>query len=97
MGAILVAAGFADYPLIAYHFTRAETVPGNWIAIFYSVAMAVSGTGSLVLGRLFDRYGFIVLVILNPPRPLRLRRSSFWQLLGSAARCGRLGPGMEFY
>jgi len=51
LGAVLIAAGFADYSLIAYHFTRAQTVPSNWIAIFYSVAMAVSGTGSLVFGR----------------------------------------------
>jgi MFS family permease len=65
LGAILVAAGFADYPLIAYHFTRADIVTGNWIAIFYAVAMAVSGTGSLLLGRLFDRYGFAVLVGLT--------------------------------
>ena len=65
LGAILVAAGFADYPLIAFHFTRNGTVPSDWIAIFYAVAMAVSGTGSLVFGRLFDRYGFTVLVILT--------------------------------
>jgi hypothetical protein len=25
LGAIIVAAGFADYPLIAYHFARAVT------------------------------------------------------------------------
>lgn len=65
LGAALVAAGFADYPLIAYHFSRSGIVPGNWIAIFYAVAMAVSGTGSLVLGRLFDRFGFAVLIALT--------------------------------
>src|SRR5579883_3093900 len=48
LGATLVAAGFADYPLIAFHFSRTEAVSGNWIAVFYAVAMAVSGTGSLV-------------------------------------------------
>lgn len=64
-GAALVAAGFADYPLIAYHFQRAGAVPGEWVAIFYSIAMAVSGTGSLVLGRLFDRWGFRVLIVLT--------------------------------
>jgi MFS family permease len=64
-GAILVAAGFADYPLIAFHLGRNGTVAGDWIAIFYAVAMAVSGTGSLVFGRLFDRFGFVVLVILT--------------------------------
>ncbi len=97
LGAILVAAGFADYPLIAYHFTRAETVPGNWIAIFYSVAMAVSGTGSLVLGRLFDRYGFIVLVILTLASasfaPL-VFFGNFWAALLGAAVWG-LGMGVH--
>jgi MFS family permease len=64
-GAALVAAGFADYPLIAYHFSRAGTVRGDWIAIFYAIAMAVSGTGSLVFGRLFDRFGFSALIGLT--------------------------------
>ncbi len=64
-GAALVAAGFADYPLIAYHFRRVDSVPGEWIAIFYAIAMAVSGTGSLVFGRLFDRFGMNVVVVLT--------------------------------
>jgi MFS family permease len=64
-GGVLVAAGFADYPLIAYHFSRSHIMPGMWIAIFYAVAMAVSGSGSLVLGRLFDRFGFSVLIWLT--------------------------------
>jgi len=64
-GASLVAAGFADYPLIAYHWSREALVPADWIPVFYSVAMAVSGTGSLAFGRLFDRYGLKVLVALT--------------------------------
>jgi MFS family permease len=64
-GAALVAAGFADYPLIAYHWSLHSVVGGEWVAIFYSVAMAVSGAGSLVLGRLFDRFGFRVLIALT--------------------------------
>jgi len=64
-GAALVAAGFADYPIIAYHLSREGVARGEWIAIFYSVAMAVSGTGSLALGRLFDRWGFSVLIGLT--------------------------------
>jgi MFS family permease len=64
-GAALVGAGFADYPLIAYHFSKSNVVPGEWIAIFYSVAMAVSGMGSLLFGRLFDAFGFKVLIALT--------------------------------
>jgi predicted MFS family arabinose efflux permease len=64
-GAALVAAGFADYPLIAYHLSQTGVASGPWVAVFYSVAMAVSGGGSLLFGRLFDRFGFRVLVGLT--------------------------------
>jgi len=97
LGAVLVAAGFADYPLIAFHFIRAETVPSSWIAIFYSVAMAVSGTGSLVLGRLFDRYGFVVLVVLTLISALfapLVFLGGFWLALLGAAIWG-LGMGVH--
>lgn len=66
LGAVsLVAFGFADYALIAYHFTKAAVVPHPWIPIFYALAMGASGLGSLAFGRLFDRYGLIVLVPLT--------------------------------
>jgi MFS family permease len=64
-GASLVAAGFADFSLIAYHFQKASVVPGTWIPVFYSVAMAVSGIGSLLFGRMFDRSGLWILVPLT--------------------------------
>ena len=64
-GAAMVAAGFADYPLIAYHFTTSDVLPREWVAIAYAIAMGVSGSGSLLFGRLFDRHGFRVLVALS--------------------------------
>jgi MFS family permease len=64
-GAVLVAAGFADFTLIAYHFEKASVVAHAWVPLFYSVAMAASGLGSLVFGRLFDRAGFAILVPLT--------------------------------
>jgi MFS family permease len=97
LGAILVAAGFADYPLIAFHFAKSGTVPNDWIAIFYAVAMAVSGAGSLVLGRLFDRYGFTVLVILTLVSALfapLVFLGGFWLALAGAAVWG-LGIGVH--
>ncbi|HKO26405.1 MAG TPA: MFS transporter [Solirubrobacteraceae bacterium] len=63
--AALVAAGFADFPIIAYHFQRSGTVRADLMPVFYAAAMAVSGTGSLVFGRLFDRHGIAVLVPLT--------------------------------
>ncbi|CAM5189021.1 hypothetical protein CDEF62S_02270 [Castellaniella defragrans] len=64
-GAGLVAMGFADYPLIAYHFAHGHAVPGQWIAVFYAVAMGTGGAAAPVCGRLFDRYGFRVLIVLT--------------------------------
>jgi predicted MFS family arabinose efflux permease len=63
--AALVAAGFADFPIIAYHFQRSGTVNADLTPVFYAAAMAISGTGSLVFGRLFDRHGIGVLVPLT--------------------------------
>ena len=65
LGAVLVAAGFADFPLIAFHFQRMATVSASSIPIFYAVAMGVSGLGSLLFGRLFDRFGITVLIPLT--------------------------------
>jgi MFS family permease len=96
-GAALVAAGFADYPLIAYHFDKAHVVPGEWIAIFYAVAMAVSGAGSLLFGRLFDRYGFKVLIGLTIVSALfapLVFFGGFWTALLGAAICG-MGMGVH--
>jgi predicted MFS family arabinose efflux permease len=64
-GAALVAAGLADFPLIAFHFQQARTVSAPIVPVFYAVAMAVSGTGSLIFGRLYDKAGIGVLVPLT--------------------------------
>jgi MFS family permease len=96
-GAALVAAGFADYPIIAYHFSRTGAVPGEWIAIFYAVAMAVSGSGSLLFGRLFDRFGFSVLIgltLLSASFAPLVFLGGFWTALIGAAIWG-LGMGVH--
>jgi MFS family permease len=64
-GAALVAMGFADFPLIAFHFQRAGTVSMAWVPVFYAIAMGVSGIGSLAFGHLFDRSGIRILIPLT--------------------------------
>jgi predicted MFS family arabinose efflux permease len=61
----LVAAGFADFPLIAFRFQESGVVPPAVVPIFYAIAMGVSGVGSLVFGRLFDRRGLRILIPLT--------------------------------
>jgi len=57
VAAAFIAAGYADFPLIAYHFQAAAVVGAAWIPILYAVAMAADALAALVLGRLFDRIG----------------------------------------
>uniref|UniRef100_A0A7C6AAI3 MFS transporter n=1 Tax=candidate division WOR-3 bacterium TaxID=2052148 RepID=A0A7C6AAI3_UNCW3 len=58
----LVAFGYVDFPLIAYHFKKVAVVSDNWIPIFYALAMGVDAIAALLFGRLFDRLGVITLV-----------------------------------
>jgi MFS family permease len=96
-GAALAAAGFADFPLIAYHFQHAGTVPTTLTPIFYAVAMAVSGAGSLVLGRVFDRAGIGVLIPLTAVAALYAPLAflgGFWPVLVGVSLWG-LGMGAQ--
>jgi MFS family permease len=97
IGAALVAAGFADFSLIAYHFQKTSVIPNTWVPVFYSVAMAVSGIGSLLFGRLFDRVGLWILgpltVISAASAPL-VFLGGFWLALIGSALWG-LGMGVH--
>jgi predicted MFS family arabinose efflux permease len=96
-GAALCGAGFADYPLIAYHFDQAHTVSTLIVPVFYAVAMAVSGVGSLIFGRLYDRAGIGVLlpltVVAAGYAPL-VFLGGFWPALAGMALWG-LGMGVQ--
>ncbi|MBV9760012.1 MAG: MFS transporter [Acidobacteriaceae bacterium] len=60
--AALIAAGFADFSLIAFHFRQASTVPQDVIPVYYSVAMVTSALAALLIGRLLDSGGLRVLI-----------------------------------
>lgn len=95
--AALVAAGFADFQLIAYHFQKADAFKVSWIPILYAIAMAVSGAGSLAFGRMFDRSGIRVLVPLTIVSALFapfVFLGGFWMAVTGAALWG-LGMGVH--
>lgn len=73
--AALVAAGFADFPLIAFRFQQSAVVPPAVVPIFYAIAMGVSGVGALAFGHLFDRLGLRILI------PLTLASAAFAPLV----------------
>jgi MFS family permease len=57
-----IAAGYIDFPLMAYHFKQRAIAPEDWIPVFYAVAMGVDALAALLFGRLFDRAGIGVLL-----------------------------------
>ena len=86
--AAAIAAGYADFPLIAYHFGRHNVVPAEWIPVLYAVAMGVDAVAALVFGRLFDRFGIPVLIaatLLSAPfAPLVFQGSAASAVAGMA-------------
>jgi predicted MFS family arabinose efflux permease len=59
----LIAAGFADFALIAFHFQKGGVVPQSTIPVLYAVAMATGALSALVFGRLFDTFGLPILLL----------------------------------
>lgn len=58
----LTMAGFAAFPLIAYHFTVTGTVSEAEIPLFYAIAMGVDAVAALAIGRAYDRFGLVTLL-----------------------------------
>lgn len=73
-GAALVAAGYADFALAAFHLERAGLASDAWIPLFYAIAMGVDAVAALGFGRVFDRLGVRALAIASlasaPSAPL---------------------------
>jgi MFS family permease len=60
--AALIAAGYADFPLIAYHFGKTGMIAPFVIPLLYALAMAAEASSALFLGRLYDRNGMKVMM-----------------------------------
>jgi MFS family permease len=64
LGAIaLVAAGYADFPLIAFHLQQAGIDTDSQIPLLYALAMGVDAIAALLFGRWFDRVGLWSLML----------------------------------
>jgi predicted MFS family arabinose efflux permease len=56
-----IAAGFADFSLVSFHFQKAATVPENLIPVLYAAAMASGALSALAFGWLLDKLGTWIL------------------------------------
>ncbi|MGB9745457.1 MAG: MFS transporter [Bacteroidales bacterium] len=59
---VLIAAGYADFPLIAFHFKAKNMMADSYIPLMYALAMITDAISALAFGRWFDRRGIRVLV-----------------------------------
>ena len=59
----LLACGFVDFPLLAYHFQKNAIAKPAAIPLFYAGAMGINGLTALIFGKLFDRIGIRILVV----------------------------------
>ena len=82
----LIAAGFADFSLIAFHFQKTGTVAQDMVPVFYAVAMVTGAVAAPVLGKLLDKVGLpVLLVAFAVPAffaPLIFLRTAGFQLAG---------------
>lgn len=86
VAAALIAIGFADFPILAFHFQKTGVLSPAMIPIFYAVAMGVDAVAALTFGRLFDRIGVLSLALATGISslfaPLVFLGNREWVLLG---------------
>ena len=65
IGIAFLAAGFADFPLMAFHFAKTKLVPDTMVPLLYSLAMGVDAAAALFFGRMYDRKGMLAIIIAS--------------------------------
>jgi len=56
--------GFVNFQIISYHLKVKTVVSDGYIPIIYSIAMGIDAIAALLIGRLYDKIGFKVLIAL---------------------------------
>jgi len=59
----VLACGFVDFALLSFHFQKSGVATQAMVPLLYSGAMAVNAVTAPLFGRLFDRFGLVVLSI----------------------------------
>ncbi len=64
-GASLIAAGYADFPLMAYHFQKTAILSPVWVPVSYAIAMGINSLTAPLFGHFYDRRGFSILIMVT--------------------------------
>jgi predicted MFS family arabinose efflux permease len=95
--AAVLACGYADFPLLSYHFEATAAVAPGVIPLLYAGAMGLTGLSGLVAGRMFDRYGIAILSFGIMISMLSLPMGFLWAGPGVYASivCWGIGLGVQ--
>lgn len=61
----LFAVGYADWPLIVLHFSQRQIVRLSLLPSLYAGGMGAEAVASLILGKLYDKYGISVVIVVT--------------------------------
>ena len=59
----LLAFGFVDWPLLVYRFAQQHLTTEAEIPMLYAIAMGLEGALAFMFGKMFDRYGVLILAL----------------------------------
>lgn len=98
IGSALMALGFVDFPLFTSHVSSLNIIDTNYLPLIYSFAMLVDALSALIFGVLYDKKGFMSLVIAtlisSPFCFFFMYFGELWSVLIGAALWG-IGMGAQ--
>ncbi len=94
VGVACIAAGYADFPLVAYHLKKHAIAADAMIPAIYAVAMGVDAVAAIVFGRLFDKIGIKALMIAACMSSVFAPFAFFGNFYGALAGMALWGIGM---
>lgn len=94
LAAAFMAAGYIDYPLVAYHVQNRALGEEMVIPLLYALAMGADAISAMILGKLFDRGGPKVLLLVILPAAFFPVLAFSDSMILIAAGMGLFGLGM---
>ena len=94
LAAAFLAAGYVDYPLVAYHIQNNALGDEAVIPLLYALAMGADAISAMLLGKFFDRGGPRILLLVVVPAAFFPVLAFSDSMLLIAAGMGLFGLGM---
>ncbi|MBN1110263.1 MAG: MFS transporter [Methanomassiliicoccales archaeon] len=90
IAAAFLAAGYVDFPLVAYHMEVMSLGTSTLTPLLYALAMGVDAISAMLLGKVFDRHGPKVLLGVIVP-------AAFFPLFAFTSSISLIALGMVLF